>query len=136
MLYFFSDSPELHLYEGYISYSTSGSIQDWLNSWGERFFQFADKNISEGWKASAHVLLNQVFHKWEPSNHESIKTLIQHLNNYKKGFHLSNDQWLTFPGNLTPSQINVNVCVFLYLCLFKYCLVHYNDCSCWFRSQS
>ncbi|XP_073722611.1 E3 ubiquitin-protein ligase rnf213-beta [Misgurnus anguillicaudatus] len=99
---------ELHLYEGYISYSSSGSFQDWMKRLGERFFQFADKNIFEGWRISADVLLDKVFRKWEPSNHESIKTFIQHLNYYKKGFQLNNEKWVTFPGNLFPSPMNVS----------------------------
>ncbi|XP_056627258.1 E3 ubiquitin-protein ligase rnf213-beta-like isoform X2 [Triplophysa dalaica] len=99
---------ELHLYEGYVSYSSSGSFPDRLKGFGESLFGSADKNIFEGWKTSARVLLDQVFHKWEPSNHETIKTFIQHLNHYKKAFQFNHERRLEFPGNLTPSRINVS----------------------------
>ncbi|KAA0724979.1 E3 ubiquitin-protein ligase rnf213-beta [Triplophysa tibetana] len=94
---------ELHLYEGFVSCSRPVSFQDRIKSW----FQSAKKDICGGWETSAHVLLDRVFQKWEPSNHESKKIFIAHINQYVKGFQSSNEQWLEFPGDLDPLLINV-----------------------------
>lgn len=102
MLYF----PELHLYEGYISCSNPGSVQDWLKS----LFQSEKKDICKGWETSARVLLDSVFQKWQPSNLESNKTFIQQLNDYQNGFQSYRVQ---FPEGLVPSPIKVCVSILM-----------------------
>ncbi|XP_043109399.1 E3 ubiquitin-protein ligase rnf213-beta isoform X2 [Puntigrus tetrazona] len=92
---------ELHLYEGYISCSKPGSVQDWLKSW----FQSEKKYICKGWETSANVFLASVFQKWQPSNLENNKTFVQQLNDYKKGFQSPRVQ---FPADLAPFPINVS----------------------------
>uniref|UniRef100_A0A8C1VS82 RING-type E3 ubiquitin transferase n=1 Tax=Cyprinus carpio TaxID=7962 RepID=A0A8C1VS82_CYPCA len=92
---------ELHLYEGYISCSNPGSVQDWLKS----LFQSEKKDICKGWETSARVLLDSVFQKWQPSNLESNKTFIQQLNDYQNGFQSYRVQ---FPEGLVPSPIKVS----------------------------
>ncbi|XP_057214799.1 E3 ubiquitin-protein ligase rnf213-beta-like isoform X2 [Triplophysa rosa] len=99
---------ELHLYEGFVSCSRPASLQDRIKSW----FQSAKKDICEGWETSAHVLLDRVFLKWEPSNHESKKTFIQHLHQYMKGFQSSDEQLLEFPGDLAPLPVNVKELIY------------------------
>ncbi|KAL1264673.1 hypothetical protein QQF64_005028, partial [Cirrhinus molitorella] len=92
---------EFHLYEGYISCSNPGFVEQWITSW----FQSEKKKICKGWETSARELLDSVFQKWQPSNPERNKTFIQQLNDYKKGFQ---SRWVQFPEGLAPFPIKVS----------------------------
>ena len=91
---------ELHLYEGHIN--PCGTFRDWITGW----IKSAEKTISKTWEASARVLLDQIFQKWEPSNQETIREFAQHLNHYQKGF-MSACQRIFYPGHFCPPQIKV-----------------------------
>ncbi|XP_051523957.1 E3 ubiquitin-protein ligase rnf213-beta-like isoform X2 [Myxocyprinus asiaticus] len=92
---------ELHLYEGYIS-SSSRSFQEKVRNF---WFQTRQKEICKGWETSAHVLLDRLFLKWDPTNHEAKKTFIEHLKHYKTGFLMNR---LEFPEDIAPFQLNVS----------------------------
>ncbi|XDV44192.1 hypothetical protein PO909_012516 [Leuciscus waleckii] len=93
---------ELHLYEGFISSSSRFFIERMKNWW----FQNEQKEICKRWETSAHILLDSVFQKWGTFINEDNKTLIEHLNRWREGFH-SDMRHLKFPANLFLSQINV-----------------------------
>lgn len=97
-------SQELHLYEGFIS-SSSRSVKDRMKNW---LFSNEQEEICKRWETSADALLDRVFQKWGTFINEDNKTLIEHLNRCQEGFHLVMRR-LTFPANLFPSQINVDV---------------------------
>ncbi|XP_073773817.1 E3 ubiquitin-protein ligase rnf213-beta isoform X3 [Danio rerio] len=97
----YTTEKEFHLYEGYISCSSTVSITEWMMS----LFHSEQKAVYKGWETSAHVLLDRIFLKWHPSNEESNMTFVQHLRSYKNAFESG---CVEFPGNYTPFPIKVS----------------------------
>ncbi|XP_076855501.1 E3 ubiquitin-protein ligase rnf213-beta isoform X2 [Brachyhypopomus gauderio] len=95
---------ELHLFESYMS--RSGSFKDWLRSW----IKSAEKELSEAWHFSAHVLLDRLFEKWEPSNQKSMQEFVQLLNHYQRDLLASRErvfypEYLPTPVVMVPQLI-------------------------------
>ncbi|XP_063077858.1 E3 ubiquitin-protein ligase rnf213-beta [Engraulis encrasicolus] len=91
---------ELIVYEGYITCSESwtGRLLNWMRS--------NEKAIGEKWQASASLLLDRIFQKWDKSDMSSVELLVKHLKCYQQAF--GDTRHISYGQNWNPPALPVS----------------------------
>ncbi|XP_062858949.1 E3 ubiquitin-protein ligase rnf213-beta [Trichomycterus rosablanca] len=96
-----SSVKDLHIFEGHMS-RVHGTVE-----WIANMFKSGPNYILKAWQTAALVLLDRVFEKWEPSNHQTMQSFIHRLNDYQWSFLITAERGV-FINNATPFGVQVN----------------------------